>query len=380
VEVVGLVESLGNGSSSEQFDANLLVVACGGYSDEVLGYIESEVKASPGRPVVVVCSGHANGFVRRVFEAGADDIVVVAGNGAQPDSAVEDVLFTFQKAVARRNGARAESGGAKGRMICVLGPKGGIGKTLTTVNLAVSLADEGQRVVVVDLDLQFGDCGLALGLEPKKTIYDLVTSGGAMDAEKIDAYLAEHESGVRVLLAPMRPDQAGAVTVEFLRDLYTALRFANDFVIVDTPPGFTPEVIASVDSSTHVCMVGTLDSLSLKNTKLGLETLELMGYEGERINLVLNRADSHVGITHDDVRMVVGREPDVLVPSHRDIARTANMGAPIVTAARRSEASKAFRSLAEFYRNGTPGNGVANTKAVAKANGRSRRLRLRRKG
>ncbi len=102
-------------------------------------------------------------------------------------------------------------------------------------------------------------------------------------------------------------------------------------MIVDTPPGFTPEVIASVDSSTHVCMVGMLDSLSLKNTKLGLETLELMGYEGERINLVLNRADSHVGITHDDVRTVVGREPDVLVPSHRDIARSANMGAPIVT-------------------------------------------------
>jgi pilus assembly protein CpaE len=372
------VESLHDGSTSEDSNANLLVVACGGYSDQALGYIESAVREHPERPVVVVCGGPANGFVRRVFEVGADDIVVVS-EAVQPERAVEDVLFTFQKAVARRDGARAAAGTAKGRMICVLGPKGGIGKTLTTSNLAVSLAGEGQRVVVVDLDLQFGDVGLALGLEPKKTIYDLVTSGGAMDAEKVDAYLVEHESGVRVLLAPVRPDQAGAVTVEFLRELYTALRSANDYVIVDTPPGFTPEVIASVDSSTHVCMVGTLDSLSLKNTKLGLETLELMGYEGERINLVLNRADSHVGLSHEDVQAIIGREPDVMVPSHRDIARTANMGAPIVLASRRSEAAKAFRSLAEIYRGGASRNGVSPGK-TANANGRSRRLRLRRKG
>jgi pilus assembly protein CpaE len=272
-------------------------------------------------------------------------------------------------------------------MICVLGPKGGIGKTLTTANLAVSLAQGGKRVVVVDLDLQFGDVGLALGLQPEKTIYDLITSGGAMDAEKVEAYLAEHESGVRVLLAPVRPDQAGAVTVEFLRELYAALRYSNDYVVVDTPPGFTPEVIASIDSSTHVCMVGTLDSLSLKNTKLGLETLELMGYESERINLVLNRADSNVGITREDVRTVVGREPHVLVPSHRDIARSANTGSPIVLSEKRSEAARAFRQLAETYGH-TNGNGSApaQTKAAenggAKTNGRKKRksLFLRRKG
>ncbi len=158
VEVVGLVESLQDGAPSEASNANLLVVACGGYSDHALEYIESAVREHPDRPVVVVCGGSANGFVRRVFEVGADDIVVLPAAGAQAERAVEDVLFTFQKAVARRNGARAGSGSAKGRMICVLGPKGGIGKTLTTVNLAVSLADEGQRVVVVDLDLQFGDC------------------------------------------------------------------------------------------------------------------------------------------------------------------------------------------------------------------------------
>ena len=87
-----------------------------------------------------------------------------------------------------------------------------------------------------------------------------------------------------------------------------------DAVIVDTPPGFTPEVIATIDVSSEICMVGMLDSLSLKNTKLGLETLDLMGYDTEHVSLVLNRADSRVGITPEDVSTIVGRGPDIVGP------------------------------------------------------------------
>src|SRR5207248_11796343 len=114
-------------------------------------------------------------------------------------------------------------------------------------------------------------------------------------------YLIRHESGLDVLLAPTRPDQASAVTVDFLRDVFSTLRAMSDYVIVDTPPGFTPEVIAAIDSSSDVCMIGMLDSLSLKNTKLGLDTLELMGFDPTHIALVLNRADTRVGITREDV-------------------------------------------------------------------------------
>jgi pilus assembly protein CpaE len=167
-------------------------------------------------------------------------------------------------------------------------------------------------------------------------------------------------------MAPTRPDQAGAVTVEFLRDVYGALRASHDFVVVDTSPGFAPEVIASIDSSSHVCLVGMLDSLSLKNMKLGLETLELMGYDAERVRLVLNRADSRVGIGHDEVAGIIGRTPDVLVPSDREIPRSVNEGKPVVFAKSGSEAARAFRSLAELYLAGD---------AAASGNGRRRLLR-----
>ena len=345
IDVIGIIDGLDEGwQTLQETSPDVVIVACAGYSDRALYFIDSAVKQSRERPVVVLTVGSPNGFVRRVFESGADDIVTL------PEDP-ERVGFTITKAIARRQGAAVASGVALGAMICILGPKGGTGKTLTATNLVVALAAQGERAVLVDLDLQFGDVGLALGLRPDKTIYDLARSGGSLDAEKLDAYLVTHASGAKALLAPTRPDQASAVSVDFLRDVFTTLRTVSDFVIVDTPPGFTPEVIAAIDSSSHVCLVGMLDSLSLKNTKLGLETLDLMGYDPEKVSLLLNRSDTRVGITLADVDAIIGKSPSIFVPSDRQIPISVNDGEPIVLADERSEAARAFRDLAGLYTN-----------------------------
>jgi len=343
IQIVGLVQGLDETwRILQETTTDLLVVSCSGYSDRALFLIDAASKQRPERPIVVLSDGAQNGFVRRLFEAGADDIVLL------PESP-DRVRFTLQKAIARKLGTAVATGVALGPMICILGPKGGSGKTVTATNLTVGLAQKGYSSVLIDLDLQFGDAGLALGVAPDRTIYDLAKSGGSVDSEKVDAYLASHESGAKVLLAPTRPDHATVVGVDFLRDVYGSLRRSFDYVVVDTPPGFTPEVIASIDSSSHLCLVGMLDSLSLKNTKLGLETLDLMGYDREHICLVLNRADSRVGIERDDVTAVIGRSPDVMIPSDREIARSVNEGTPIVLAHERSEAARAFRELVDYY-------------------------------
>jgi pilus assembly protein CpaE len=343
VDVVGLVESLEDAWPLLQETPNdLLLIACADYSERALFLIDSAIKQRPDRPVVVLCEGQANGFVQRAFQAGADDFISL------PESAGQ-VLFALQKAVARKEGAAIASGIALAPLIVVIGPKGGTGKTLTAANLGVGLAGAGKRVAIIDLDLQFGDVGLSLGLAPERTIYDLANSGGTLDPDKIDAFLTPHGSGVRVLLAPTRPDQGGTITIAFLRDVYTNLRSSYDFVIVDTPPGFTPEVIATIDHSTHICMVGMLDALSLKNTKLGFETLDLMGYPLDQIQFVLNRADSRVGISREDVVSIVGHIPAISVPSSRDIPRAVNEGTPIISAGAKSEAARAFQTLAGLY-------------------------------
>ena len=357
IEVLGFIHGLEDEANPLQdTPSDVLVVACGEPSEDAVAFIRSARDRRPGRPVVVLTGAAENGNLARVFEAGADDLVRLSEQDWwASDELSEQLTFVLEKAVARRAGSPASTTDG-GRLICVLGPKGGIGKTLTASNLSAALAATGASVTVVDVDLQFGDVGLALGLRPDRTLYDLARSAGSIDADKLDAYLSTHDSGVRVLLAPTRPDQAGVVTPELLATVYPVLRSMSDYVIVDTPPGFTPEVITSIDSSSDICLVGMLDSLSLKNTKLGLETLELMGYDEQRTRLVLNRADSRVGITPADVAEIVGRTPDILVPSARDITRSVNEGIPIVQAQPRSEAARAFRSLAALYGRGENGN------------------------
>ena len=341
LEVVGYAEHLDDWRQFLEQPGDVVIVGCYGHDDGMAAMVNHAVKQRPDRPVVVMSEASPNGFLRQAFEAGADDVITL------PQSP-EQVAFMLQKVIARRKGL-AMPGKAAAPIIAVLGPKGGTGKTLVATNLAVALAQRDANVVLVDLDLQFGDIGLALGLSPERTMYDLMKAGPPFDHEKIDRHLIRHSSGVKVLIAPTRPDQASAVSIDFLRDIYASLRTMCDAVIVDTPPGFTPEVIATIDVSGEVCMVGMLDSLSLKNTKLGLETLDLMGYDTERISLVLNRADSRVGITPDDVSTIVGRQPDVFVPSDREIPRSINEGVPIVASKQQSGAAKAFRNLADRY-------------------------------
>jgi pilus assembly protein CpaE len=342
INVVGVVDQEAGVPAVDPVPADVLLVACGAASDAALAFIGAAARARGNRPLVVVCGGSPNGFVRDVLTSGADDIVLI-------DEAVTPgpvTFFAMQKALARRSSGAA--GRQQGSVVCVLGPKGGIGKTVTSTNLGVALADAGHSTVVVDLDLQFGDAGLALGLTPERTIYDLATSGGALDADKVDGYLADHESGVRVLMAPVRPDQAQSITVDFLKELYATLTGAYEFVVVDTPPGFSPEVIATIDASSSICMIGMLDAPSLKNTKLGLETLGLMDYPLDRVRILLNRADTSVGISHADVVAILGTAPDILVPSQRDVVRWVNAGEPIVLASKRSDPAKAFRALADL--------------------------------
>jgi pilus assembly protein CpaE len=344
VDVVQWLDAASAQQAMNDTTADLLLVACSARSGSSTSLLERVTKLAPERPVVVLQldGADSNGFMQQVFAAGADDIVVLP---EQP----ERIRHALQKAIARKRGATLAQGAVPASLICVLGPKGGTGKTVTSCNLAVALAEQGQRTCLVDLDLHFGDVGLGLRLAPERTIYELARAGGTLDAEKIGDYLTDHESGVRALLAPTRPDHAGAVRPEFVTEVLALLRSTSDFVVVDTPAGFTPEVITAVDSSTHILVVGMLDAFSLKDTKLGLETLDRMGYDRDSIRVILNRADSSVGIGRDDVAAILDREPDVLVPSQRDIPRTVTEGRPIVTALPKSTAAKAFRTLASLY-------------------------------
>jgi pilus assembly protein CpaE len=371
-QLLGLTEGVDDTVRALQArETDVVLVACQGREDDrSLQIIDGVHRAAPNVPIIVLSTTSPNGFLRRAFEAGASDMALF------PQSK-EQLRFAMSKAIARapRAGQRDAKSG-ESRLVCVLGPKGGTGKTLTSCNLAVALALAGQKVLVIDLDLQFGDVALCLGIPPEKTMYDLAISGGSLDAEKLADYIMTHDTGVDVLLAPARPDQASAITIELLRDILTIARSRYDHVIADTPPGFTAEVIATIDASSDLVMVGTLDSLSLKNTKLGLETLALMDYDPKKIQLVLNRADTRVGISQHDVIAVLGREPDVYIPSDREIPRAVNEGVPITLSRPQSYAAASFHDLASLF---TAGSSAAEPSDAEAGSRVGSLFRLRRK-
>jgi pilus assembly protein CpaE len=373
IQVLDYLE-LGGPVASGLGVGDALVVAVADYTNEVREFLATAIRQHPARPVVLVCPLDGNGHLGDVLATGVEDMVALpAETGSRVDPELtRHLVFALEKALIRRRGGTQSQPKRREKVICVLGLKGGSGKTLTSANLGVALAQEGVRVALLDLDLQFGDLALAMGLRPERTIYDLVRSGGSLDAEKLDDFMVEHSSGARVLLAPVRPDQAAVITVPFLAEVERLLTESYEFVVIDTPPSFGPEVIGAIDSSTDVVMVTMRDTLSLKNARLGLETLERMDYDRSRVKIVFNRANTNVGIEREDVLAILGRDVDVLIPSHRDIARSINQGTPIVLESA-SEAAKAFRSLAGLY---TEGQEVPSEEAEQQAAAKRSLFRL----
>lgn len=365
-----------NADAVLRLDADVLLVACREGSGAALKLVQLWHTVRSRTPIVVLSHGSDQEFVQDAFAAGADDFLVMHPGPYIPEQISRDVEFAIRKAVTR-NRTASDRGNEAGTLICVLGSKGGVGKTVSATNLGAALATRGRRTALIDLDLQFGDVALALGLAPETTLFDLAVSGGSLDADKLDDFMLRHSSGLRVLAAPARPDQAVSVTAQMMTTVYALLREEYDFIVVDTPPAFTSEVIATVDVANWICMVAMFDALSLKNTRLGLDTLELMGHPAEQVRIVLNRAGTNVGISDTDAVEILGRKPDVLVPSDREIPVSINDGVPITLSGSRSPAALAVHSLAEMF---LQENGAQSAAAaVAKPQGRSRRRLFRRK-
>jgi pilus assembly protein CpaE len=309
---------------------------------DVLDLLVQSQASRPDRGLVVAIPGPANGSLGEALKAGAHEIVILPAERSVVASAV-------QKAVARVATAAQAAAEIDTRspLVVVLGPKGGVGKTTVATNLATTLVQRGKRTLVIDLDLQFGDVGLVLGVEPDHTIHDLVAAQGRLDGDRLRGFVGRSTDGVDVLLAPVRPDQAEAVTPERVAELLDVARHEYDLVVVDTPPAFTSTTITAIDNAQHAVMVGTLDLPGLKNMKVGLETLDLMGFPPERIVTVLNRSDSKVGLLAHDVKKVLGATPQLEIPSDRRVPRSLNAARALVITEPKAPPAKALRALGD---------------------------------
>ncbi|MGN6333598.1 MAG: AAA family ATPase [Motilibacteraceae bacterium] len=263
-----------------------------------------------------------------------------------------------------------------GKVVTVFSAKGGCGKTTLATNLGVALADGGQRrVCIIDLDLAFGDVAIAMQLVPSRTIVDAVPMAGRIDPQGVESLLTPHSPGLWTILAPLEPGEAERIPATVVSELLRVLRGMYDYVVVDSPPAFTDHVLAAFDISDVYVLLATLDIPALKNLRLTLDMLDLLGYPRENWHVVLNRSDSKVGLAVSDVEKTLRVPVAVQVPSSRSVSASINKGVPILLDEPGHPVSQAIRQLADVRirgdvsgqrrRGSTPAHATAATPAPA---------------
>ena len=332
--------------------------------------------------IMMSVQGEAD-YLRRSMLAGAREFLVkpfssdeLTASIRQVWSREKDKQSRYAPVVAPAETSR-NGGGDPASVVAVFSPKGGVGRTTIAVNLAVAAAQDGKRVALVDSSFQFGDVGVLLNLNPRnKSIADLAGELQAGEQyDTLDSFLVAHSSGVRVLLAPPTPEQAELVNPTAVKQVLQALRNENDLVVVDCPSNFNETTLAVLDEADLILTLLTLEITSVKNMRLFLEVCEQLGYGPEKIRLVLNRADSTLGIRVADVEHSIGRKVDhTIVSDGRSVVYALNRGVPFFLSNREAQVSQDIERLAKAVTGPPPTTAAARPDKAAKVAAKNKSL------
>jgi pilus assembly protein CpaE len=313
------------------------------------------VKCPTAAVVMMSVQGEAD-YLRRSMLAGAREFLVKPFSSDELTASIRQVWMRErdkQSRIVVPAAAAAASNGTEGSepgvVVAIFSPKGGVGRTTIAVNLAVAAASlGGKRVALMDGCFQFGDVGVLLNLNPKnKSIADLASQFETAEPEELDSFVINHSSGVRVLLAPASPEQAELITPAHAKRVVQRLRMEHDLVVVDCPSSFNEVTLGILDEADVILTLLSLEITSIKNMRLFLEVAEQLGYGPDKIRLVLNRADSTLGIRVADVEHSIGRKVDhTIVSDGRSVVYALNRGVPFFLSNREAQVSQDVLRLA----------------------------------
>jgi pilus assembly protein CpaE len=317
---------------------------------------EAIAARAPTSAVVMMSVQGESDYLRRSMLAGAREFLVKPFSSDELTTSIRQVHIREKEKLSRmsivplsQNGTAAAAGREPGTIVALFSPKGGVGRTTIAVNLAVAAATElGKKVVLVDASFQFGDVGVLLNLNPKnKSIADLAPELETGEPESLDTFVINHSSGVRVLLAPPSPEMAELVTTSGVKRVLEALRATHDVVVVDCTSWFNDTTLAILDMADVVLTILSLEITSIKNIRMFLEVADQLGYESNKVRLVLNRADSTLGIRVSDVEHSIGRKVDhTIVSDGRSVVYALNRGVPFYLSNREAQVSQDMLRLA----------------------------------
>ena len=296
---------------------------------------------------VVIIAPPSTDLLQSALRAGARDVIAPDIASADLRAAIEKA---FDTATHRRQVFDGDDGAgdddARGRVIMSLCPKGGAGKTTVSTNLALALAQVAPgEVVILDLDLQFGDVASALGLRPDLTFADAVRSVDTLDATSLKAHLTVHPQDLFVLCAPATPTEADDISIEQVERVLQLLTQSFKYVVLDTASGLDENTLAALEYATDLLLISATDVPSIRATVKEIEALRVIGKPQHLWHFVLNRADARTGLTIPAIERTVGLNVDVAIPSSRSVPLSLNQGEPLVLSDPRSAVTLAMLQL-----------------------------------
>ncbi len=323
----------------------LVVIGPETETNEALAFAAHLRLARPAVGVVLARERVDVPLLSRALQSGVREVILAS------DHAALSAACRRSREVSRRLLVTAIADDAPsapdGRIVTVFAAKGGCGKTTLSINLAVALArGTGQQVCVVDLDLAFGDVAVSVQLDPVRTVVDALPMAGHLDTTGAASLLTRYRPGLEMLLAPVTPGDAEKVPPALVGELLGVLRGMFDYVVVDTPAQFSEHVLTAMDASAHLVLLTTPDVPAVKNLRVALDMMDLLSYPREIRSVVLNRSDSRVGLSLEDVERVVRCPIVAQVPSSRAVPISINTGTPITLASSGHPVSQAITSFA----------------------------------
>ncbi|UWG98024.1 AAA family ATPase [Dehalobacter sp. DCM] len=344
VAIMGYTK-LEDGALEKVYSLNphVVLVQCGSEYDSSVKLAEQVYVELPGCSVILLCDNTDNSIVERAMLAGVRRVLPMPIDG---DTLVENIKTEFSIEKLRLQKSKHTAAvNLQSKVITVFGAKGGIGKTTIAVNLAVSLAQMGSKVAVIDADLQFGDVNVYFDIETKNTIAELSQGQDTADIDAIRRFTVLHHSGVNVLCAPNSPEYAEYVSPKNIETIINTMRPYYDFVIVDTPPLLNDISLAAIENANLVLQITGIDISTVRNTKTSLNILGSL-QQTDKIEVIVNKFTNSI-ITVKNIQKIIDMPIKGQIPfDYKTALESQNKGVPAVLDAPRSPMAKELVRLA----------------------------------
>jgi pilus assembly protein CpaE len=303
---------------------------------------------------VILVSEPAPEVSLAAMRAGVRDILHPAAEISDIRQMLDHALQAAADRAVALDGARAQSAEDApvhtGRVITVVSPKGGVGKTTVATNVAVGLAKTAPHsTVLVDLDVQFGDVASALDLDPEYSLPDAVYGPASRDAMVLKTFLTKHETGLYVICGPRTPADADGISGQDVSRLLQTLASEFGYIVVDTAPGLSDHTLAALDQTTDLVLLTSMDVPGVRGLRKELDTLAELGLVDHSRHVVLNLIDTRAGLSVADVEATIGTEIDVRLPRSPAIQVSVNQGLPLLQNGARDPIAKELRGLVNRF-------------------------------